>query len=167
VKLASLFLFLILSIGSLEAQSIYWKEDRKLTWEDYKGDPPLTRTAARTYVGFSFNVISLDPITNIGIYQVKSFFVSDSSWVQPGLWHRTDLLEHEQLHFDLAELYATQIRNLIVGKTPSEAKSIYKVMLPQYRQRQRDYDFETRHGIKEIEQKHWNQMISEELLLNQ
>jgi len=164
-KFILLFLLCAFAVTS-HAQTKYWDAEDKLTWEDYKGEAPATRTAARSYVGFSFYVLSVDSFTNIGTYSVRSFFISDSSWVQPGLWHRDDLLEHEQLHFDLAELYASQIRKLIEGRTPKEAREIYNAMLPEYRRRQRDYDIETRHGINSDHQIHWNQMIEDELLLN-
>lgn len=167
MKRLFLFLFLFAFLQDVDAQTIDWQEDRKLTWEDYKAQPPVTRTAARTFVGFSFDVVSVDPITGIGQFLVKSFFISDSSWVQPGLEHRDDLLEHEQLHFDLAELYARQIRQLIQGKTPAEAKQIYYAVLPQYRARQRAYDHETRHGINEDIQLYWKEIILSELMLHQ
>lgn len=151
----------------MNAQRLYWDETPNLTWEDYKAAAPYNRIAAYSYVGFSFNIVSLDSLSGLGRYEVRSFFIPDSSWVQPMLTHRIDLLEHEQLHFDLAELYASQIQEMVRNKSPRDAEEIYRAMLPLYRQRQSQYDSETKHGIRSEDQQYWNNMIRSELLLHQ
>jgi hypothetical protein len=40
----------------------------------------------------------------------KNTFDCKLSWVRPNQKYRTDLLEHEQGHFDLCEIYTRQLR---------------------------------------------------------
>ncbi len=79
------------------------------------------------------------------------------------------LLNHEQLHFDISELYGRIIRKRVqelnrhgiveVGKIKSEIVKILK----QNDKRQAQYDRETGHGAVDFMQEKWEAMIRTEL----
>lgn len=101
-----------------EPPTVYWCENRPLTYEDFTGRKPVGATHAGqisndVYVmpvynsqkrGYSFNVTAI-------AFKGGSFLISSSP----------RLLAHEQLHFDIAELLARMIRKNYSGRTISES----------------------------------------------
>ncbi len=112
-----------------------------------------------------------DNIQNYENLTVVAKFYKDKSWVTS----RTDgLLAHEQLHFDIAELYARKIR-----KKFSELKSVneqrfavyasaYELLWQECREYQKMYDSQTKNGILTEENNIWiNKVLNEIMELNE
>jgi len=78
-------------------------------------------------------------------------------------------LNHEQLHFDLSEIYARKMRksfqesNLTGGSLNSIGNSIFLINYQEFQENQNLYDLETGNGIIEDKQTEWNQKIRNEL----
>lgn len=96
-----------------ESNKIIWNQDKKLEWKDFTGvlDPNLFGNALTSYkieiIPENVLVDAEDNIQNYENLTVVAKFYKDKSWATS----RTDgLLAHEQLHFDIAELYARKIR---------------------------------------------------------
>ena len=91
------------------SDSIYWNIDRKLIWEDFQGCPDMSSnwgavTAAElNIIGHLSNVLP--------IYEVRNVFFKKKSWTKDTTSEFT--LQHEQIHFDITELYARKIRQAI------------------------------------------------------
>ena len=86
---------------------INWSHDRKLTWEDFKGKPTASKSNMLAVTCSNINFTykhSKGLITN---YEIKSVFIKDKSWT---ITSNLKALAHEQLHFDINELYARKIR---------------------------------------------------------
>jgi len=83
--------------------------------------------------------------------------------------NRPDLLEHEQGHFDLCEVYVRQLRkqllaaNLKAFNLIKDGNAIYKQVYAAYLDRQELYERETNHGLDRAGQVKWNKSISDEL----
>ncbi|SDF82701.1 DUF922 domain-containing protein [Chitinophaga filiformis] len=150
-------------------QKFDWSPDRKLSWDDFKGTPAPNRdtnVAARTSCRFGIRV---DTMYASGIHVVvTNEFICQQSSVRPG--RKTPaLLAHEQLHFDLCEVYARILRKQLANTalTPANVNRVstdafletYKV----YKERQWAYDEETLHGLKPEAQAHWKESIEKEL----
>jgi hypothetical protein len=150
-------------------QKFDWSPDRKLTWEDFKGTTAPgrdTNVAARTSCRFG---IRIDTMYASGIrVVVTNEFICHQSSVRPG--RKTPaLLAHEQLHFDLCEVYARMLRKQLANTTltPTNINKVstdtfletYKI----YKERQWAYDDETLHGLKPEAQAHWKETIEKEL----
>jgi hypothetical protein len=150
-----------------KTKGILWQENRPLTWADFKGRPEQNSsykalTKASIHVG-SF-VFSRDSACFI----VKCYFYPDKSWVNisnPSL----DLLAHEQLHFDIAELYTRKLRKRFLeykfyenffGK---DIDIIYKRLYDEYIKVQEQYDKETDHSTVKVRQLEWSNKISVDL----
>src|SRR5436190_4980330 len=90
------------------SEFIPWSINRKLTWNDFHG--------------FASSYSQADAATAIHIsarpfyhkkklyYDVNAYFIPNQSWFRT---KSAALLRHEQLHFDIAELYARKVRKKI------------------------------------------------------
>src|SRR5258705_4867657 len=103
-----LFLFFITPVvafaQSKDEELLDWSASRKLTWNDYKASPdPNSDAAASTtsYLAIEYNITS----SNFG-YKIQSMFSKTRSW---GLHKTVYILNHEQGHFDIAEIFARKL----------------------------------------------------------
>lgn len=171
MKFLPYLLLLFVSISFAQDIEKPWRSGEKLSWSDFQGEPNYDYPyAAITYsgmsYGFSANIINGKVWVE---YTVKSFFVANKSWVKR--WYRNDkpLLAHEQLHFDITELYARKFRQRLSKKefsdnVKSEIKKIYKDITDEKVALQELYDVETDHSKKEKAQHNWQLRIDAELL---
>lgn len=103
-----------------------------------------------------------------------AYFNPDESWVQRDN-QTAPLLAHEQLHFDIAELYARKMRQKMfqyVGmnaeefakrKLSDEVKKIYRDYYNEMTDEQKRYDTEARHGLDTEAQANWEKLVSRDL----
>jgi predicted secreted Zn-dependent protease len=78
------------------------------------------------------------------------------------------LLAHEQLHFDITELYARKLRKALQTYEPDEKMkkeldAIYSKVEKQRRQMQTQFDKETNHSINKEAEFKWRVFIKQEL----
>lgn len=160
--------------GPLFAQNkegeIVWGQ--ALTWADFKGKPDQKSPySAGTHSGFtySYSYTFKDGKSILKSATITAYFVSDRSWVKPGKQTPT-LLSHEQVHFDISELYARKLRAAIdqVEMSTEDSQSIVQGLFREYtgkrEQEQRRYDLETDHGKNRAEQLKWEKQIKQRLL---
>lgn len=152
-----------------EKDTIYWSSDRKLTWDDFKGEPNSSYFAALSNCAFAQ---SIEPAVEnrtgyINIY-IRSALLKKGSWVRKSQ-SDDDVLKHEQLHFDIAEWHVRELR-----KSISQADlnlEMYEVTInkltdvawKQYNKIQSDYDEETAHGTILEKQQNWNKLVADKL----
>ena len=91
------------------------------------------------------------------------------SWVKYDLKRKDDLLNHEQTHFDLSEIYARKVRKEFselldpCGKSDDELNIIVNLFLEKFQEEERKYDKETEHGLNEELQYEWDQKVYADL----
>jgi hypothetical protein len=167
-----IFLFTTLSSCSTPNQEIIWTQDRKLSWSDFKGkSKPVegSDVAAVTRCGISMQTNSVTGHQK-PVFYVQAVFYKDQSWYRKDMPMTAAILNHEQKHFDLCEVYARQLRkkfhvaNLNAQNLTKEANRIFNDVNSQYLERQTLYDKETRHGQEASEQAKWNDLIAKELV---
>jgi hypothetical protein len=78
------------------------------------------------------------------------------------------LLQHEQRHFDLCEVYARKLRQKLAkrswtGDDADKIDRIYQHLYKELNERQLKYDEETVHGLDTDKQHEWNEQIAKEL----
>lgn len=144
-----------------------WNEKRKLTWGDFKGKPVKSNSAAAlTYTDIQIAASLIDGKLSV---EVKNYFDSKLSWTKNK--ESSSLLAHEQLHFDITELYTRKIRkklNDIISEEAIRSGTINKEsdkLLKEWKEFQLKYDSETNHGVLANKQKEWEQKVKN-LLLN-
>ena len=144
---------------------IPWNENRKLTWSDFKGKPKkLSSSEALTDSGMS---IELECDGNTSTAVVKSFFNPNKSWTKS---EDSDyLLGHEQLHFDITELFVRKLRKQLTkfgndcDALAAHIEVYYNRNYKQYVEYQDRYDRETRHSLDKQKQFYWKKKIAKEL----
>lgn len=137
-----------------------WDKDFKLSWELYKGAvPSQTEWAATTWTWVKTSKrIELDTLT----LDVVACFDVNASWVKEN--KTTYGLNHEQRHFDIAEISARMTRKYL-SEWPGEPgideylsfgrDSLAKL----YSDLQDQYDEETDHCINRPGQERWDKRI--------
>jgi predicted secreted Zn-dependent protease len=100
-------------------------------------------------------------------FLVTNSFIKIDAWSKDTVSVR--VLQHEQLHFDIAEVYARKIRQAVDSlrrinvKTIGTYSSEIKKLLAMRNETDSLYDEQTSHGVYWNEQLVWNQKILKEL----
>ena len=168
-----LFSILLLSFFQLQAQQkLEWKSE-KLTWNNFEAKPDRkSQFLANTNSGFSYTWgFGLQEGKPNFTYEVHAYFYPEQSWVKKGK-ETLSLLAHEQLHFDISELYARKMRKWLSEFNPKslkeaklQLKNIHTQIEKERIQMQNAYDKETNHGMLLEEQERWQKNVNEHLQL--
>ncbi len=124
--------------------------------------------AATTACGISYQFSSTVTGNTAEIdFEVAAYFYPDKSWYRPETANE-GILGHEQLHFDITELFAREMRYRLAqtkftGNVKAEVKAIYSQVNQDLTQFQERYDRETNFSRDSVQQKKWNNMIAEKL----
>lgn len=167
ILLAAIFFFIFQP--QPVSEKIQWKENEKLTWDDFRGKPLSSASfVASTNTGISFQYSYSIQNGDMSVeYSVESFFSPEGSWYIP---ERVSpyILKHEQAHFDISELHARMLRKNLDGKTfskkiKSEIESIYQQVEQKRRAMQTKFDAETDHSRNEAKEIFWQKYIANQL----
>jgi predicted secreted Zn-dependent protease len=168
-KAAIVFLVLIsqtvASIAQTTSQNlIEWNEFYTLSWEDFEG----VRTGGS--IGDAGTAVSIKAkpymVKNKVKYNVYAYFNREKSWATD---KSEELLKHEQLHFDIAELYARKIRKRISELSASGVNDVkiyneeIQELLDESNSADIQYDLETLHGALVKRQATWEKNVKQEL----
>jgi len=146
---------------------IVWDNSYHLSWNDFKGVPNFeyrsdALTSSSIYFGYRFDGHRTYEV------EVYSSFFRDKSWVKEGSPNRA-LLEHEQRHFDLTEIYARKLRKELI-EYAYNGKSLernYDRIFDKYfrllEKEQAEYDHDTHHSLDRNSQRKWDNRIAKEL----
>jgi len=145
---------------------IKWRDEYKLTWNDFQAKPRKSHFAsALSDITFS---VSIKSEGNKLVVFIEPSFNPKGSWVKKD--DKSEyLLKHEQLHFDIYEVNARKFRKELQSKnlTSANAQSIVNKLIKKYSalnvKIQERYDKETDHSIKTEKQESWNKKIAAEL----
>jgi hypothetical protein len=102
-------------------------------------------------------------------YEVQNLFSLQHSWYLKKIIGDSAILSHEQLHFDITELYARKIRKLLAEyPNPSGKEKEIRALVNSLKKAERKendlYDVESLHHLNKEMQKKWNERIKKELL---
>jgi len=145
---------------------IVWTKDRKLNWDDFQNPAKFvdsTKTAAESEI--AIDLISI-PINKYDYkYVVFPYFYKRFSSTKTD---DPNILKHEQVHFDIAELFARKMRKKLkqLNKKPFDEKlynSEIDAIYEGYSNYQIKYDKETLHSLITEKQLEWENKIAREL----
>ncbi|WOD43121.1 hypothetical protein [Hwangdonia lutea] len=147
---------------------ISWSKNRKLKWEDFKGiKDSISFTENGAVTDYSISLlprnIKVDEYDKINAI---ALFFKETSWT---ITESLGLLKHEQIHFDIAEIYARKIRKCFSEKKENGESDIYsyiqiaKGLGNQCTVYQQLYDSETAHGTIGLKQLKWEKKVAKEL----
>ncbi len=149
---------------------ISWSESYTLSWSDFKAKPnnsieAVALTASGITFGMSISktdneVVSFKANIQAHFYPEKSWYKSDRA--------DANILAHEQLHFNITELFVRKFRQRIEHLKVSNSvrdklKTIHKTINKELSQMQDEYDTETNHSRNIEMQAKWKNLVSEEL----
>jgi len=165
-KIACVFLLFLLF---QQDEVMVWDEPRRLNWNDFQDKPDYAReavaiTASGIQYSYSAQLYSdrVEYTTN-----VEAQFFPKDSWYKREFVNDT-ILGHEQLHFDLTELYARKLRKEIAytqftKDIKKEIKAIYVRVSKALGDAQNQYDAQTDYSRDYPHQKRWEDSIKIEL----
>ena len=179
---------LIAMTAEVEPLSVTWDHAYPITWDLFQGSPPadaVQRTeAAAIHMTIrwhaSYSVSSANGTAWTG--QVASITVTNTmepsrSWVVPGKTF-ANVLSHEQMHFDLNEVYRRKLECLLLATGTCDSTTqqgaidllnatlhqTANIVLQQVSDMQALYDIQTSHGNDRAEQARWETLISNWLI---
>jgi len=145
------------------SDDVLWNADKPLQWADFQGAPDygndfvkaLTASSIRYSYGCENGYIK---------YHIESVFKKSQSWVKEEA-RTTYHLSHEQLHFDITELYARKLNDAL-GREQFPCHRMYafeqtiRKYLRDWRDEQTTYDRETFFSVKRDKQADWEFNVS-------
>lgn len=162
-----ILLHLFCFVCGLSAQTIEWEKIGQLEWKNYKGKPnKMSSFQALTATGISFSINYEGEQVRISILNT---FDPNNSWSKD---KKSDyLLAHEQLHFDISELFARKLRKELLEtdfdargkKLMNEIAELYQQKMKELDRFQKNYDKETDHSLIETAQKEWELKVKQEI----
>ena len=169
-KILVVFAFLCIGPVSSDDEVISWRDNIKLSWNQFKAATRSDVSAAAVTasgITFEFSVKETDHhIVSFNTRVYAHFYPSKS-------WYNTDksddhILAHEQLHFDITELYARKFRKQIAqiqtsNKLKSDFRNLHQKINEELELTQNRYDQESDNSINQEFQSKWNQYVSQEL----
>ncbi len=145
-----------------------WTRDYHLKWEDFRMQPEnRPDTKAMTNSGIRYKYTQVGDTMYINIY---SYFDATKSWVVESSKTNSNLLAHEQGHFDITEIYARLLRKKVATTKFSKAnlKTEFRKIYEENRglwdyEQDSLYDKQTNHSKNEISQAEWSKTIAKRL----
>lgn len=144
---------------------IEWKRLKKITWNNFskkRNTTSVFKAECTTFFVITFHLKQDSVLCN-----VRTFFDSNKSWRLIG-YNLNDIydLNHEQIHFDITEIFAREIRKRILSKNlnEKEIEIVFNENVRACNVFQNEYDNETNHSINKIKQAVWDKRIKDLLL---
>lgn len=163
-----ILLFSFSGFSQQTQEKIIW--GTALSWQDFKGKPDFSVphfASANTGISASFSWKNKNNQPQLQ-YVVYAIFNPYQSWIKPGK-KSSQLLKHEQLHFDISELTARQFRkyltqqNIKPEKIGDKVDRKNKALKRQNKRLQKRYDRQTKHGTHPKRQAKWEKKIHKKL----
>ena len=157
---------------SVNESIITWNANYKLKWSDFEGevDPDKFGSAMTSHkIEILPQNVLVDEFDNIQGYEnmtAKAQFFKNKSWT---VTNSDLILNHEQVHFNIAELFARKIRKHFDKlKSNGDAafskyQNAYNLLWKECRKMQIRYDKETNHGQNQEFNSIWEKEIVRQL----
>ena len=106
----------LLSFSFVKDDFILWQENKKLKIQDFKADNKDTVKVNRQQFLGAISAIRIEYSSfqrnknSVPNFSIKTYFDPNESWM---LLKNDYALQHEQIHFDLTELYARKMRKSV------------------------------------------------------
>lgn len=157
-------LLMLLLAATTSYNEIVWNKSTQLAWEDFNHNHQNDYYAALTASGISYSYTTKPTSYEVEICAV---FDKDESWVN--LDKASDrLLVHEDLHFDITELWTRRLRKAVQDASYVDGdvfNALYEKHIKGLAWMQAFYDEETHHSLRTKAQSNWERRVAAELIL--
>ena len=184
--LKNIFFFIgfisLLSFSFVKDDFILWQENKKLKIQDFKAENKDTVKVNRQQFLGAISAIRIEYSSfqrnknSVPEFSIKTYFDPNESWM---LLKNDYVLQHEQIHFDLTELYARKMRKSVESLQQKKVSNleIYKKKLNYWNQmsqqtnnafdKENNDSYTSKNGTfflnKNPKQKEWKNKIENEL----
>jgi hypothetical protein len=101
--------FLTTTVSVAQQDTVLWNQGSELKWSDFKGIPDKeSHYAALTHAEIRYQVTM---IKGLARFDFANLFLKKASWTKNNT--NLFLLQHEQIHFDIAELHKRLLISLL------------------------------------------------------
>ena len=154
-----------ISLKKLAGDTIIWKQDSLLKIEDFK----FKGNKGPVIEGLACTGVLLYPKEKNAMldFYVEAIFIKSKSYMKENSAYT---LKHEQLHFDITELYARKLRQKLLQTDFKKVSNIVAVIQGDYNRinqelerEQEKYDDDTQHGMNPAKQQVWEDDIKKQL----
>ncbi len=172
VRKEILFLLILLfcssKSNSQEKDSlIIWNKDYKLSWNDFLGKTLKSKSSNNVAAISSLGIINVISYRANQIYSytiIPVFYRFNSSTIN----YSSKLLEHEQIHFDIQEIFARKIRGKFEELKMNKANYqthyyIFNSYLDSLNIYQEQYDLDTEFSLIQKKQDFWKKIVAKKL----
>ena len=156
---------LIITHAANGQDTLFWKAGKRLQWKDFEGRPDSSvKYAAATASGISWSY-AIKP--GVFSFTAQAYFAKKKSWRKEGGTSR--MLQHEQGHFDITELFSRKLKAKVAGRhwpvaaLPTKLSALVDSVLVEKDAMQRRYDVETQLGTFYAGQEKWLSWLTGEL----
>jgi hypothetical protein len=148
----SLLVTCVLQSKAQSSDTIYWSPYYKLEWNDFKGIPNSSNANdALSSIQIRYKLVPTDSGYSFFVY---CFFLKANAWSKTN--SNSFLLNHEQRHFDIAEIFARKLRREFQNYNSTNKQKITADFRIIFNKIMSEWDFF---------QKKWDQKIDNELYL--
>jgi hypothetical protein len=165
-------LFITASSFQKNDDVIVWSKTKKLTWNDFRGSKSNDKTHEVINVYKDGEVDAARSRSAIALYfqcqgnkanhVIRAEFEKNNSWYNPN-YKTQAVLNHEQLHFDITEIFARKLKAKIASLKNQCDKSsvgrVYQANDDAYVEYEKQYDIETSHGVNSQKQGEWDNKV--------
>ncbi|WP_213188717.1 hypothetical protein [Cloacibacterium caeni] len=139
--LKNIFFFIgfisLMSFSFVKDKFILWQENKKLKIQDFKAENNDTIKVNRKQFLGAISAIRIEYSSlqrnknSVPEFSIKTYFDPNESWM---LLKNDYVLQHEQIHFDLTELYARKMRKSVESLRQKNVTniSIYRKKIQQW-----------------------------------
>ena len=163
------FIATIISVSLSAQNKVTYKDYPKVDWSDFYATPPVSNFSASISTGLSYSWSLISGPNGVKFdYEIQANLHRDSSWSKYTSG-KYEVLKHEQLHYDITELFARKLRKAfseykVTKNVKRDIERIYKKIESERNQMQIRYDKETNHSLITSKQKEWEVFVFEQLL---
>lgn len=144
--------------------TILWSSKYRLVWDDFKGLPDNPKAYVKALTMSGIYVRGIRAVGKIPKYNISSYFIKSASWTKA---IDENNLKHEQLHFDISELYARKLRKSydslnslrVIDRNPY--RKVFDLNIINWDNYQDLYDSEV--YFNEVKQREWINKVASEL----
>ncbi|MEO1053836.1 MAG: DUF922 domain-containing protein [Bacteroidota bacterium] len=163
--------FCLVSLAQEQSiDTVFWNSDIRLRQSDFLASPDTSSVELKDKKAVSSVEIVASGFWEQGLpnFTVRALFLRYESWFIETLYIDR-ILDHEQLHFDITELYARKIRCKIRELRRMKCKEVkiyisaIQELLEERLVFDKNYDRLTNHGRNFDVQMSWNENVKKEL----
>ena len=157
----SFFLFGTATNKPFAQDTIHWRPSYKLKWADYQGKPDsISKHMAITSYFLTYNYSLTDTSFRFNVF---CYFEKKTSWKKKNVDNL--LLQHEQGHFDIGQLFARKLKKTFTSYKPiretidKDLKNIFDEINKERALMDSQYDKETNFSRNKENQRLWADKI--------